>query len=340
MPCSATADSAEIELEQVDGIAPADLQAIVLADAGAVEPVGGVIDVFERPVDREQNAVRSDLENGIDQRLGAEIARSGQEEVGVEVVADLLFRLVLRRRLDPAVAMIDAPHAVGQAFAHVAQDDLEFRMGIEQARSHQAQRMNRRLLSERPGRAHQPRMSFIDRAVFRQRIARVQIEGQAGLLDRRPERPVLRQVVIDRPLAVADLREAVDQRATETERLDAALELLDREIRILHRQRGKRLKPRRAVLPPARRGNHWRGSQSRWRARRREWPEPPARSATGSSSRRRAGPSAPAACPGYPADAPSVPANRSPARSPPNPSACPGWRNVPLVRSCPACRPR
>ena len=73
----------------------------------------------------------------------------------------------------------------------------------------------------------------------------MQIEGQAGLFDRGPERPVLRQVVIDRPLAVADLRKAVDQRAAETERLDATLELLDREIRILHRQRGKRLKPRR-----------------------------------------------------------------------------------------------
>src|SRR5436309_2045195 len=126
---------AKIELEQVDGIAPADLVAIVLADAGAVEPVGGMIDVFERPVDREQDAIRSDFEDGIDQRLRAEIARSGQEEVGVEVVADFLLCLVLRRRLDPAVAMIDAPHAVGQPFAHGAKDDLEVRMGIEQARS-------------------------------------------------------------------------------------------------------------------------------------------------------------------------------------------------------------
>ena len=59
---------AEIELEQVNGVAATDLQAIVLADARAVEPVRGMIDVFERPVDREQNAVRSDFENGIDQR--------------------------------------------------------------------------------------------------------------------------------------------------------------------------------------------------------------------------------------------------------------------------------
>src|SRR5215216_2798232 len=82
---------AEVELEQVDGIAPADLQAIVLADAGAVEPVGGVVDVFERPVDREQKTVRSDLEDGLDQRLRAKITRRGQEEVGVEVVADLFL---------------------------------------------------------------------------------------------------------------------------------------------------------------------------------------------------------------------------------------------------------
>ena len=74
----------------------------------------------------------------------------------------------------------------------------------------------------------------------------MQVEGQAGFFDRRPERPVLRQVVIEWLLAV-DLREAVDQRAAEAERVDAALEFCDRKIRILHRQRGKSLKPRRAL---------------------------------------------------------------------------------------------
>src|SRR2546430_722045 len=115
---------AKIELEQVDGIAPADLVAIVLADAGAVEPVGGMIDVFERPVDREQDAIRSDFEDGIDQRLRAEIARSGQEEIRVEVVADFLLRLVLRRCLDPAASVVDPPPAAGHAFAHGAPANL------------------------------------------------------------------------------------------------------------------------------------------------------------------------------------------------------------------------
>src|ERR1051325_9178042 len=104
--------------------------------------------------------------------------------------------------------------------------------------------MNGGLLTERPGRPHQPRMSLVNRTVLRQWIARVQIEGQAGVLDRGPERPVLWQIVIDRPLAVAGLREAVDQRAAEAERLDAAVELLDREIRSEERRVGKECRSR------------------------------------------------------------------------------------------------
>ena len=222
----------------------------------------------------------------------------------------------------------------------MAEDDLEFRMGIEQARPHQAQRMNRGLLSERPGRAHQPGMAFIDRAVFRQRIARVQVERAVRSVRPGPERPVLRQVVIDRPLAVADLREAVDQRATEAERLDAALELLDREIRILHRQRGKRLKPRRTFCDLL--GEEIIGADRNLVG---------ARDVGNGLNRRRVQRK------DHHLDA--VPVHlRQPlvldvqqtilqfrpvgvrAQNPPNPSACPGWRNVPLVRSCPACRPR
>ena len=84
-------------------------------------------------------------------------------------------------------------------------------------------------------------MAFIDLGVARQRIARVQIERHVEPLDRRPERPVLRQIVIDGGVGVADLREAVDQRAAEAELLDAALEFARRDLGILHRQRGKAL---------------------------------------------------------------------------------------------------
>src|SRR5689334_24619388 len=66
-----------VELEQAGRIAPADLEPVILAEAGAVEPVGRMVDILERPVDREQDAVGADFEDGIDQRLGAEIPRRG-----------------------------------------------------------------------------------------------------------------------------------------------------------------------------------------------------------------------------------------------------------------------
>ena len=120
-------------------------------------------------------------------------------------------------------------------------------------------------------------MALIDLGVARQRIARMQIERHVEPLDRRPERPVLRQVVIDRGLRVADLRKAVDQRAAKAELLDAAFEFARRAVGVLHRQRGEALK---AVRPLA----HLFGEIIVGLARDlggarldREWPAPPAR---------------------------------------------------------------
>src|ERR1051326_3507794 len=61
------------ELKQSPRIGAADLDAVVFADGAGVEPVGGVVDVFERPVGREHDAVGADFQHGVDQRLGAEI---------------------------------------------------------------------------------------------------------------------------------------------------------------------------------------------------------------------------------------------------------------------------
>src|SRR5260221_13351060 len=102
----------------------------------------------------------------------------------------------------------------------MAEDDPKLWLGVEQARSHQSQRVNRGFLTKGPGRPHQPRMAFIDSRIFRQRIARMQIERKAGLFDLGPEWPILREVVIDRLPAVANLRKPVDQRAAEAERFD------------------------------------------------------------------------------------------------------------------------
>jgi hypothetical protein len=125
------------------------------------------------------------------------------------------------------------------------QNDLQPRIGIEQARSDQAKRVDRRLLSERPGRPEQPGMAGIDPGIFRQRIAGMQIEGNVELLDLLPERPILRHVIVDWRLMIGDLRKSVDQRAAESERLDTALEFCDRKLRVLHRKRRERLEARR-----------------------------------------------------------------------------------------------
>ena len=177
-------------------------------------------------------------------------------------------------------------------------------------------------------------MSFVDRAILRQRMR------GAG-----KGRPVCSTAARTASIAAGRNRPAAcrrrfarnrDQRAAEAEVL-MQRQALDCEIRscIGSAQRMKRD----GVLHMLGEES-LDGSQSHWRARCRESPAPRARSATVSSSRRRAGPSRPAACPGRPANALSIPANRSPAQNPPNPSASPEWRNVPLVRSCPACRPR
>ena len=74
-------------------------------------------------------------------------------------------------------------------------------------------------------------MAVIDFRVARQRIARMQIERHVEPLRRCPERPVLRQVVIDRHVGVADLREAIHQRAAETQLFHTALKLARRDPR-------------------------------------------------------------------------------------------------------------
>src|SRR5262249_15374176 len=62
------------QLEQLQRVGAADLAPVVLADRRGVEPLGGVVDVLERPVGGEQDAVGADLEHRVEQRLGAEVA--------------------------------------------------------------------------------------------------------------------------------------------------------------------------------------------------------------------------------------------------------------------------
>ncbi len=100
--------------------------------------------------------------------------------------------------------------------------------------------MDRGLLGKIPRRADQPGMAFVALPMARQRIARMQVKRHAEPLDLGPERPILRQVVINRGVGGADLGKTVDQRALEFEIAHAALEFGGCGLRILHRQRRER----------------------------------------------------------------------------------------------------
>src|SRR6267143_4929021 len=108
--------------------------------------------------------------------------------------------------------------------------------------------MHRGLLPECPRRAHEPAVPLVDRSVLGQGIARMKVEGHVERFDNAPERPVLWQVVVNGAVRVADLREAVHQRALEAEILYAAPELAARHVRILHRQGGEALEAVRAAV--------------------------------------------------------------------------------------------
>src|SRR5262249_58933334 len=99
---------------------------------------------------------------------------------------------------------------VRQAFAEMAEDDLQSRVFVEQPAADQAQCMHRGFRRESPGRSEQPGVTFVESRVYRRR-ARVQIKRNAEVLDRAPERTIFRQIVVQYAVRLASLRIAVDQ---------------------------------------------------------------------------------------------------------------------------------
>jgi hypothetical protein len=71
----------------------------------------------------------------------------------------------------------------------------------------------------------------------------VQIERHVELFAHLPERPVLLLIEVRDGIGIADLREAVGERADHAEVLDAALQFPRGEVGVLQRQRRQRLEP-------------------------------------------------------------------------------------------------
>ena len=120
-------------------------------------------------------------------------------------------------------------------------------MVVEQPGSHQPQRVYGGFLTERPGRAEQPRMPGIDLRILRRRVARVEIERDVQPCEFGPERAVHRQIVIERFGTVGAIGKPVHQRAAKAQIGDAARCLACGGVGILHRQCGEALEPVRSA---------------------------------------------------------------------------------------------
>src|SRR4051812_38706344 len=60
--------SRAFQLEQLERVGPPDLDSVFLADGRGVEPDGGMVDVLERPVGGEQDAIGAHRHHGVEQR--------------------------------------------------------------------------------------------------------------------------------------------------------------------------------------------------------------------------------------------------------------------------------
>src|SRR6185312_11366703 len=118
-------------------------------------------------------------------------------------------------------------HGERQAFAKMAENDRELRIGIEYAGEHDAQEMTRGVDREAPGRALQLlvlREISLDCIGMRHR--RMEIDRHAQRFSRREDRPEF--LLVEK----GALRVAMDHRAAEAEFLDATLEFAHRGIAI------------------------------------------------------------------------------------------------------------
>ena len=121
------------QLEKLARVIAADLAPIRFADWADIEPSRRMIDVLERPVGREHDAVRAEHQDRIDQRLGMKISRRSDVEIAAEIIAHPLLRRIVVPILDPAIGIVDPPHRIGQVLAEMTKNDVEPRMGIEHA---------------------------------------------------------------------------------------------------------------------------------------------------------------------------------------------------------------
>src|SRR5471032_3443625 len=131
---------------------------------------------------------------------------------------------------------IKSPAQIRQAFAHVAQDDLQRGEAVEDAAKEEPQRMAAGLYAPTPCSARQFRMT-VEHLRHDIGIRRMQIQRHIEFLHPRPKNVVCAIVV------VRSQRVSIDQRAFEAELKYSAVQFVNRPQRRMHGQRGKTAEP-------------------------------------------------------------------------------------------------
>src|SRR5487761_318008 len=98
---SENSDSAKAE--QRPGIVAADLDSILLGNFDGIEPRRCLRMILERIIDGEQHAVGADSEDGVDQRLRAEIAARRDVKIFTKIFGHGPLCRPVRNLAEPAI---------------------------------------------------------------------------------------------------------------------------------------------------------------------------------------------------------------------------------------------
>jgi len=227
--------SSGLQPEQLLRIAVRDALLVRGTDRDLLQEGAGLHHRAVGVVDREHDALGADFEQQAEERRREIEAAEGVVHVLPQVIAERALQLGQRRL---KIAVEPRQHE-GQAFAQMADHDLQFRIAVEHAAQDQAKNVNGGLDVPAPARgrehpAHFRREAGILRLDHRlRRPRRVHVDRHVerlGALEDRPEEFVVH-------VAAADV--AVDQRAAKAELAHAALQLGCGLVRHHGRQRGE-----------------------------------------------------------------------------------------------------
>ena len=189
-------------------------------------------------IDGEEEAIDSDHFKGAAQWRQGEIAAGGAVKIGLEVIGDRLAKVRRGVRQDAA----GAGERVGQAFPHVADNELQSGQAIEEAGDDEAEGMKAGLSVPAPARDGEKKAEFPGKAGIighadrpgRRRGMEIDRNSKmsGGLKDREEARIVKKKTIGG----------AIEESAVKSKACDTALQLSRRRGGRLQGQRGKSAK--------------------------------------------------------------------------------------------------